>query len=209
MPSGAAIAMPVTRPVPPSQVPSRASPIRSEDWCSSSHWVTSSGPRTDASTSNTPGAPVAVPASTAAAVARSAPGRPSGNVWYRRSRSTRNWRVSNSWWIVSRLHGTGVRSPGPAPIASAGRSRTSVVSWRLRSTLPRFSRSASPALPLTSSTRFTRFSSDPNSVIHFVAVFSPTPGMDGRLSLGSPRSAAKSGYWAGVRPYFSSRPAGS
>ena len=27
--------------------------------------------------------------------------------------------------------------------------------------------------------------------------------MLGRLSLGSPRSAAKSGYWAGVSPYFS------
>ena len=38
---------------------------------------------------------------------------------------------------------------------------------------------------------------------HLDAVFSPTPGMLGRLSLGSPRSAAKSGYWAGVSPYFS------
>ncbi len=36
-----------------------------------------------------------------------------------------------------------------------------------------------------------------------VAVFSPTPGMPGRLSLGSPRMAAKSGYCSGVRPYFS------
>ena len=39
--------------------------------------------------------------------------------------------------------------------------------------------------------------------IHFCAVFSPTPGTPGRLSDGSPRSAAKSGYCAGVRPYFS------
>ena len=31
-------------------------------------------------------------------------------------------------------------------------------------------------------------------MIHFAAVFSPTPGMDGKLSLGSPRKAAKSGY---------------
>ena len=38
-------------------------------------------------------------------------------------------------------------------------------------------------------------------MIHLAAVFSPTPGMLGRLSLGSPRSAAKSGYWAGVSPY--------
>lgn len=40
-------------------------------------------------------------------------------------------------------------------------------------------------------------------MIHFAAVFSPTPGMPGRLSEGSPRRAAKSGYWAGVNPYFS------
>ena len=45
-------------------------------------------------------------------------------------------------------------------------------------------------------------------MIHLAAVFSPTPGMLGRLSLGSPRSAAKSGYWAGVRPYFSSTASG-
>ncbi len=36
-----------------------------------------------------------------------------------------------------------------------------------------------------------------------VAVFSPSPGMPGRLSLGSPRSAANSGYCSGDRPYFS------
>ena len=45
--------------------------------------------------------------------------------------------------------------------------------------------------------------SDPYSAIHFVAVFSPTPGIEGKLSLGSPRSAAKSGYCSGVSPYFS------
>ena len=45
--------------------------------------------------------------------------------------------------------------------------------------------------------------SDPKSTIHLAAVFSPTPGTEGRLSLGSPRRAAKSGYCAGVIPYFS------
>ena len=40
-------------------------------------------------------------------------------------------------------------------------------------------------------------------MIHLAAVFSPTPGIEGKLSLGSPRRAAKSGYWAGVIPYFS------
>ena len=36
----------------------------------------------------------------------------------------------------------------------------------------------------------------------------PTPGMPGRLSLGSPRSAAKSGYCFGVNPYFSTTASG-
>ena len=93
-------------------------------------------------------------------------------------------------------------------MSASGTSRTSAVICRLRSTSPRCSRSASPALPLTSSTRLTSSSSEPNSRIHLVAVFSPTPGMPGRLSLGSPRTAAKSGYWAGVRVYFSSTAAG-
>ena len=119
-----------------------------------------------------------------------------------------NWSVSKSWWIFSRSQATGSRSPGTAPTVSAGRSVSSAVSWRLRSTLPRCSRSASPALPLTSSTRSTRACSEPNSAIHLVAVFSPTPGMPGRLSLGSPRTAAKSGYCAGESPYFSVTVAG-
>ncbi|SHT68894.1 Uncharacterised protein [Mycobacteroides abscessus subsp. abscessus] len=50
--------------------------------------------------------------------------------------------------------------------------------------------------------------SDPYSRIHLDAVFSPTPGIPGRLSLGSPRSAAKSGYWEGVSPYFSTTASG-
>ena len=102
----------------------------------------------------------------------------------------------------------GSARPGPAPMSVSGTSRTSAVICRLRSTSPRCSRSASPALPLTSSTRLTSSSSEPNSLTHLVAVFSPTPGMPGRLSLGSPRIAAKSGYCWGVSPYFSSTAAG-
>ena len=130
---------------------------------------------------------------------------PLGRVLYSRSRRTRNWSVSKSWWIWSRFHGTGCRSPGPD---SSGTSRASSVSCRLRSTEPRCSRSLSPALPLTSSTRSTSWLSEPNSATHRAAVFSPTPGMFGRLSLGSPRSAAKSGYWAGVRPYLATTSSG-
>ena len=69
-------------------------------------------------------------------------------------------------------------------------------------TLARFSRSAMPTLPPTVSTLATSSSSEPYSRTHLEAVFSPTPGMPGRLSLGSPRSAAKSGYCAGVRSYL-------
>ena len=45
-------------------------------------------------------------------------------------------------------------------------------------------------------------------MIHLAAVFSPTPGIDGKLSLGSPRNAAKSGYCSGVIPYFSETASG-
>ena len=115
----------------------------------------------------------------------------------RRSRSTRNSSSSNSRCTASRSHGRTVSSAG---VTSSGTSRTSSVSCRLSSTLARFARSASPALPLTSSTRSVSSASEPNSRTHLAAVFSPTPGMLGRLSLGSPRSAAKSGYWVGVSP---------
>ena len=105
----------------------------------------------------------------------------------------------------SRSHACRARS---AISTSSGTSRTSSVSWRLRITAARCSRSASPTLPLTVSTPTTSASNDPNSRTHLAAVFSPTPGMPGRLSLGSPRSAAKSGYWAGVNPYFATTSSG-
>ncbi len=82
-------------------------------------------------------------------------------------------------------------------------SRTISVRRRLSFTASRWSRKFCPALPLTSSARATSSSNEPNWLIHFAAVFSPTPGMPGRLSDGSPRSAAKSGYCCGLSPYFS------
>ncbi len=97
------------------------------------------------------------------------------------------------------------RSPGPS---SSGTARSSSVSRRFCSTDDRCSRSFSPTLPLTVSTWSTSASSEPYSRIHLAAVFSPTLGMLGRLSLGSPRSAAKSGYCAGDRPYLASTSAG-
>lgn len=74
----------------------------------------------------------------------------------------------------------------------------------MRLTDSRWSLKFCPALPLTSSARATSCSKEPNWLIHFAAVFSPTPGIPGRLSDGSPRRAAKSGYCCGVSPYFSS-----
>ena len=76
---------------------------------------------------------------------------------------------------------TSARSSGPAGRAT---SRTSSVSSRLVSTDDKLARSASPTLPRTSSTWSTRPASDPYSRIHLAAVFSPTPGMPGRLSDG-------------------------
>ena len=76
------------------------------------------------------------------------------------------------------------------------------------STLPIFALSDSPTLPPIPAVFASNFSSEPNSIIHFAAVFSPTPGIEGKLSLGSPRSAAKSGYCAGVKPYFSKTASG-
>ncbi len=122
-----------------------------------------------------------------------------------RSRRTRNSRSSNSRWIWSRFHGC-IRSV--SGVCASGTSLTRSVSSRLSTTLDRLARSASPTLPLTLSTLSTRACSEPYSAIHLVAVFSPTPGMPGRLSLGSPRSAAKSGYWDGVSPYFSTTASG-
>ena len=51
--------------------------------------------------------------------------------------------------------------------------------------------------------------SEPNWFSHLAAVFGPTPGTPGRLSLCSPTSAARSGYIRGPTPYFSSIAAGS
>ncbi|PQM48551.1 hypothetical protein C1Y40_01241 [Mycobacterium talmoniae] len=105
----------------------------------------------------------------------------------------------------SRSHGFICRVSG---VCASGTSFTKSVSSRLSTTAARLARNASPTLPLTVSTLSTRPCSEPYSAIHLVAVFSPTPGMPGRLSLGSPRSAAKSGYCAGVSPYFSTTASG-
>ena len=92
------------------------------------------------------------------------------------------------------------RAPGRRRPSAARRPATISVSRRLSLTASRWSRRFCPALPLTSSARSTSSANEPNWLIHFAAVFSPTPGMPGRLSDGSPRSAAKSGYCCGREP---------
>ena len=181
-PSGAARARPVSTPTPRPHVPRNANPTRPLA-CSSSQAATSSTPSRCTARSK----PSSASASGASTLENS------------RSRNTRNCRLSNSECTSSRSHWPRSRSSTPR---SSATSRTSSVSWRLRMTLARFSRRASPTLPLTVSTPATSASKLPNSRIHLAAVFSPTPGMPGRLSDGSPRRAAKSGYWAGVRSYL-------
>ncbi|CAB4722252.1 unannotated protein [freshwater metagenome] len=86
---------------------------------------------------------------------------------------------------------------------SNGTSDTNAVSSLFWMTLSIESRSDCPTLPANLSTLAKSSLRDPYSTIHLAAVFSPTPGTDGKLSLGSPRKAAKSGYCAGDIPYFS------
>ncbi|CAB5055152.1 unannotated protein [freshwater metagenome] len=86
---------------------------------------------------------------------------------------------------------------------SIGASWMSCVSSRLRFTFSMLARRESPTFPPTFSACARSSTSDPYSTTHLAAVFSPTPGIEGKLSLGSPRSAAKSGYCSGDIPYFS------
>ena len=118
------------------------------------------------------------PSRTAARAARGTAGR-------RRARCT-----------SSRSHCWRARSSGPR---SSVTSRTSSVSRRFSSTpaevlAQRVADLALDRVDLLDERR----PGEPYSRTHLAAVFSPTPGMFGRLSLGSPRSAAKSGYCAGV-----------
>ena len=113
------------------------------------------------------------------------------SIGFNRSLRVRNSSCSNNF----------VRSPSTTPdqaresiLYSIGASCTNCVNSRLRITSLILSRSDWPTFPPTLSTLEINSLSDPYSMIHLAAVFSPTPGIDGRLSLGSPRRAAKSGY---------------
>ena len=112
-----------------------------------------------------------------------------------------NSRSSNLAATSATLASLNAKSSGPT---SRSMSVIIWVSLRFICTCSMRSRKLLPTTPLISSACSTKDAKSPYLTIHLVAVFSPTFGMPGKLSEGSPRNAAKSGYCAGVRPYFSS-----
>ena len=116
----------------------------------------------------------------------------------------RNSRKSNSR-LTSSVFGLIVSDSG----SSIGASRRRIeISWFLRTRASDAARD-SRSFGVCSSTCSKIPSSPPYLTISLAAVFSPTPGTPGRLSLGSPRSAAYSGYCSGVTPVRSTMPASS
>ncbi len=160
-PSPVASAISLTVPAPSAQAATVATPTVPEA-CRSSQ------PGRSPAASTTPS--ISTP-SPAAATSCSAPGSAANS----RSRKLglRNSRASSTTSSVARSYGSRARSAGPA---SSATSRTISVSRRLSLTASRWSRRFCPTLPLTSSTRSTSSSNEPNWVIHLAAVFSPTPG---------------------------------
>ena len=71
---------------------------------------------------------------------------------------------------------------------------------------PKAERRFSPILPFTFSAFSIRPSTEPNSVIHLAAVFSPHFGTPGTLSILSPIRARKSMIFSGGTPNFFSTP---
>ena len=113
--------------------------------------------------------------------------------------------MSNSWWICSRSHWRGAQVGRPDVQRDvAGELGELPVAQHVGQVLAELV----PGLALDLVDPVHQPASEPNSATHLAAVFSPTPGMLGRLSLGSPRSAAKSGYWTGVRPYLAATSSG-
>ena len=118
--------------------------------------------------------------------------------------SVRNSRKSNS-----RLTSAGLGSITSRSGNSTGASRRRIITWWFLRTRSSCSASEARSFGVCSSTWSKTPSSPPYIVISLAAVFSPTPGTPGRLSLGSPRSAAYSGYCADVTPVRSTIPASS
>ena len=105
----------------------------------------------------------------------------------RRACSERNSRKSNSLRTAWASTSPRARSSSPA---SSGTSRTSSITSALVRTCCSVAARFSLSLGVRSSREPKIPSSPPLSLISLAAVFSPTPGTPGRLSLGSPRKAA-------------------
>jgi hypothetical protein len=121
-----------------------------------------------------------------------------------RSANVRNSRKSNNRCISSGF-GDITSDSG----SSTGASWRRTISWWFLRTRSSLAASDSRSFGVCSSTWAKMPSSPPYLAISLAAVFSPTPGTPGRLSLGSPRIAAYSGYCAGVTPVRSKMPASS
>ena len=121
------------------------------------------------------------------------------------SSATRGIRVLNS--SRAKMSRTAWASIGctsrSATETGSSTSRSRRLRLRLRRTSSRCSRRLLPTTPVTLSAFSSRASSEPNWPSHLTAVFSPTFGTPGRLSLVSPTSAAMSGYCSGGTPYRS------
>ena len=92
---------------------------------------------------------------------------------------------------------------------SRGTSRTSGITSALIRTWSAWAARLARSFGDSASRWAKRVSRSPYSLTSLAAVFSPTPGTPGRLSEGSPRSAASSGYFSGRTPVRSSMPASS
>ena len=122
-----------------------------------------------------------------------------------RSNSERNSRNSNRRFTSTWSGFTAVASRSTS-IGASWRSSISSKFLRARSSC---SMSDAFSLGVWASTLAKMPSRPPYVVMSLAAVFSPTPGTPGRLSLGSPRSAAYCGYSDGRTPVFSWMPASS
>ena len=90
-------------------------------------------------------------------------------------------------------------------VTSSGTSRSMVTRLFDNTAMSRFSSMRSFCLPFNWSVFSSRFSTEPNRAMSFWAVFSPTPGTPGTLSLASPMSPSMSITWSTrSMPHFSS-----
>jgi hypothetical protein len=130
------------------------------------------------------------------------PGIPPGAI-------SRRYSVVNSSSLSSAISfsGSTVCRVSSSTAGSPARSSSSATSSRTSRSCASWSRSAAMILSLprtfTSSRRAISSSSEPNIWSSCAAVFGPTPGIPGRLSLESPTSASKSPSCLGGTPHFS------